>query len=57
MVFPDRTLIDLALKRPTHLAALETIHGIGQAKRQRWGEDVLEVIRRFAPSAAPGDDG
>jgi ATP-dependent DNA helicase RecQ len=45
MVFPDRTLIELALKKPTQLAALGTIHGIGQAKRERWGEDFLAVIR------------
>lgn len=45
MVFSDRTLIELAVRKPTHSAALEAIHGIGQAKRQRWGEDFLGVIR------------
>ena len=45
MVFPDRTLIELAAKKPADSAALETIHGIGQAKRERWGEDFLRVIR------------
>ena len=53
MVFPDRTLIELALKKPRHLASLGAIHGIGQAKRDRWGEDVLAVIRRFAGDAGP----
>ena len=48
MVFPDRTLIELALTKPADPAALDTIHGIGQAKRERWGEDFLEVIRAFA---------
>ena len=47
MVFPDRTLYELAARKPDHLAALDTIHGIGQAKRARWGEDFLEVIRTF----------
>ena len=47
MVFADRTLIELAARRPTDLASLEMIHGIGQAKRDRWGEDFLRVIREF----------
>jgi ATP-dependent DNA helicase RecQ len=47
MVFPDRTLIELAARKPADGAALKTIHGIGQAKRERWGEDFLQVIREF----------
>jgi ATP-dependent DNA helicase RecQ len=47
MVFPDRTLIELAAKKPADSASLDTIHGIGQAKRDRWGDDVLAVIREF----------
>jgi ATP-dependent DNA helicase RecQ len=58
MVFPDRTLIELALKKPANLWALGAIHGIGQAKRERWGEEFLGVIRRFAGSAGTlGDQG
>ncbi len=56
MVFADRTLIELALKKPAHLATLGTIHGIGQVKRERWGEDVLGVIRSFAGSTRPPAD-
>ncbi|HLT00642.1 MAG TPA: RecQ family ATP-dependent DNA helicase, partial [Geminicoccaceae bacterium] len=52
MVFADRTLIELARKKPENLAALETIHGIGQAKRDRWGREFLEVIRQFATRSA-----
>jgi ATP-dependent DNA helicase RecQ len=56
MVFPDRTLIELAARKPADGAALETIHGIGQAKRERWGEDFLRVIRGFAGTGmAPGN--
>ena len=54
MVFPDRTLIELATKRPTDSADLATIHGIGQAKLERWGEDFLQVIRGFAGTAGAG---
>jgi ATP-dependent DNA helicase RecQ len=53
MVFPDRTLIELATRRPASAAALATIHGIGQAKRERWGEDFLAVIGGFAATAGP----
>ena len=57
MVFPDRTLIELAIKRPADAATLETIHGIGQAKRERWGEDFLAVVRAFVrASPEPGTD-
>jgi len=45
MVFADRTLIELAARKPADVAALATIHGIGQAKLERWGDDFLEVIR------------
>jgi ATP-dependent DNA helicase RecQ len=56
MVFPDRTLIELATRKPADAAALDTIHGIGQAKRERWGDDFLGVIRRFAGTAMePGE--
>ena len=53
MVFPDRTLIELASKKPANVWALGTIHGIGQAKRERWGEEFLSVIRRYADGAGP----
>jgi ATP-dependent DNA helicase RecQ len=52
MVFPDRTLIELALKKPSNIWALGSIHGIGETKRQRWGEEFLAVIRRFRTDAA-----
>jgi ATP-dependent DNA helicase RecQ len=54
MVFPDRTLIELAARKPADSAVLETIHGIGQAKRERWGQDFLEVVREFARSSTAG---
>ncbi len=54
MVFPDRTLIELAVKKPADLAALDTIHGIGQAKRERWGEEFLGVIRDLTGTALSG---
>ena len=56
MVFPDRTLLELATRRPTDKTELETIHGIGQAKLERWGEDFLAVIRGFAGIVMAADE-
>jgi ATP-dependent DNA helicase RecQ len=55
MVFPDRTLIELSTRRPADTEALATMHGIGRAKLERWGEDFLQVIRGFAETAGPKD--
>ena len=44
-------------RSPPTLQALGTIHGIGQAKRERWGEEFLAVIRRFAGTAGILNDG
>ncbi|MEV4736397.1 MULTISPECIES: DNA helicase RecQ [unclassified Microbacterium] len=44
VVFGDATLRALAEHRPTSLADLEGITGIGEKKREAYGEDVLAVI-------------
>ncbi|MFA6021927.1 MAG: RecQ family ATP-dependent DNA helicase, partial [Rhodospirillales bacterium] len=43
-VFPDRTLIELAAEQPASLAEMRGIHGIGEAKLDRYGELFLEVL-------------
>jgi len=43
-VFPDRTLIELAAERPTSLSEMRGIHGIGEAKLERYGDLFLEVL-------------
>ena len=53
VVFPDRTLLELAAARPDSLDTLRTIHGVGEAKLARYGEAFLAVIRE-RPAAAPG---
>ena len=45
MVFPDRTLAEMALRRPASLAALEDVHGVGPARREKYGERFLTIIR------------
>ncbi|WP_141930679.1 DNA helicase RecQ [Microbacterium sp. SLBN-146] len=44
IVFGDATLRALAEKRPTSLADLDGVTGIGAKKREAYGEAVLEVV-------------
>ncbi len=49
-VFTDATLTALAEQRPASVAALVKIPGIGQVKLDRFGEDVLTLIKATAAS-------
>jgi ATP-dependent DNA helicase RecQ len=44
VVFHDRTLVELAARRPASLDALGSIGGIGAAKLERYGSALLEVL-------------
>ena len=46
VIFPDRTLIELASLKPTTKDQLVGIHGIGEAKLKRYGTAFLDVILR-----------
>ncbi|MFK7746524.1 MAG: DNA helicase RecQ [Roseobacter sp.] len=50
VIFNDRTLIEMAEKRPTTLDAMAGIGGVGAKKLERYGAAFLEVI---AGEAAP----
>ncbi|MDP1963172.1 MAG: RQC domain-containing protein, partial [Reyranella sp.] len=45
VVFSDRTLAELASHRPANPGAMREIHGIGDAKLERYGAVFLEIIR------------
>jgi ATP-dependent DNA helicase RecQ len=45
VVFPDRTLIEMAKERPHGLDELAGIHGVGAAKLQKYGAAFLAVIQ------------
>jgi ATP-dependent DNA helicase RecQ len=45
VVFHDRTLVEVAARRPTDLESLAQVSGIGAAKLERYGEAVLAVVR------------
>ena len=45
VIFPDRTLIEMAKRRPRGLDELAGIHGVGAVKLQKYGPAFLAVIR------------
>jgi ATP-dependent DNA helicase RecQ len=46
VVLPDRSLLDMARRKPATLAAMGQIHGVGQAKLALYGDAFLAVIGR-----------
>jgi ATP-dependent DNA helicase RecQ len=51
VVFADRTLAEIARLRPAALAALREVSGVGDHKLERYGDDVLAVVRAHAGTA------
>ncbi|MBI5630563.1 MAG: HRDC domain-containing protein [Elusimicrobia bacterium] len=52
LILNNRELAELAMKRPVSLAQLREINGIGEAKSQRWGEEMLAVLAKLGAAAA-----
>lgn len=44
VVFSDRTLRDLVERQPTDLSELRQVYGLGEAKLERYGKEVLTVL-------------
>jgi hypothetical protein len=60
-VIQNRALKGIALARPALLAALRTVRGIGEAKAQEYGPEILGIVSSFAerragttPTGPPG---
>ena len=47
IVMSDRVLQNLCDARPTTVEAFGTVSGIGEFKKEKYGKDFVEVIRRF----------
>jgi ATP-dependent DNA helicase RecQ len=45
VVFPDRTLMEMAVRRPKSPYALGEIKGVGPVKIEKYGERFLELLR------------
>ena len=52
VVFPDKTLAEMAVRRPTSETALGQIRGVGPAKLQKYGDRFLDVLRSFDETEA-----
>jgi ATP-dependent DNA helicase RecQ len=52
VVFADKTLIDMARRKPKTAAEMAGVHGVGAAKLRQYGEVFLEIIRRHAAGGA-----
>jgi ATP-dependent DNA helicase RecQ len=46
IVFSDRTLAELAVRRPRSLLAFRDVRGVGPTKLERYGERFLDVISK-----------
>ncbi len=53
VIFPDRTLIEMAERRPTTLDGMARIGGVGAKKLERYGNLFLEVINGSAEELHP----
>ena len=45
VIFPDRTLIEMAKRRPRSLDELAGVHGVGAVKLQKYGRAFLAVMQ------------
>jgi superfamily II DNA helicase RecQ len=50
VVLHDRTLREIARRRPTDRAQLLAVRGVGEAKLDRYGDELLALL-----AAHPGD--
>jgi ATP-dependent DNA helicase RecQ len=46
VIFPDRSLAEMSRVKPTTLAAMAGVHGVGQAKLVQYGDVFLAVIHQ-----------
>jgi ATP-dependent DNA helicase RecQ len=53
VVFADKTLIDMARRKPATAAEMSAVHGVGEAKLRQYGEVFLDVIRRHRAAGRP----
>ena len=46
VVFPDKSLIQMAKYKPSNLDELEQIYGVGKAKLKKFGKQFIEIIEK-----------
>jgi ATP-dependent DNA helicase RecQ len=55
VVFADRTLLDMVRLRPETMDQMSLVHGVGQAKLERYGKIFIEVIREHRAGESASD--
>ena len=45
VIFGDRTLEDIAIKKPVVFSQLTDIYGIGEIKAERYGDAIISIVR------------
>jgi ATP-dependent DNA helicase RecQ len=54
VVLPDRSLLDISRRKPATLAEMAKIHGFGDVKLARYGEEFLNIVRRHEGRSTGG---
>ena len=47
VIFPDKTLIDMASRQPCNETEFAEVHGVGKSKLEKFSQDFLRVINGF----------
>jgi ATP-dependent DNA helicase RecQ len=50
VIFSDKTLIDMASRRPVTRVEFAEVFGVGKAKLEEFSDVFLETISRYDPS-------
>jgi ATP-dependent DNA helicase RecQ len=45
MIFSDKSLRDMAIKNPKSLSSLRNVHGVGDAKLEKFGDELVVAMR------------
>lgn len=51
LILNNRELAELAVRKPDSIAKLREIAGIGEAKSERWGEEILALLAKLCAAA------
>lgn len=52
VIFHDATMREIAKEKPQSLLALQQISGVGESKLQKYGEEIVEVVKDLLATAA-----
>jgi ATP-dependent DNA helicase RecQ len=47
VIFPDRTLKEMASRKPGSLEEMRPLYGVGEIKLERYGQRFVEILRRY----------